>query len=99
MLIVSPDELRGPADDPGATILIPTPGGARAAFMAAAATPAPMLSASGGLNPLLRAANPLIELALPLRQLPTHPNVEDLRNQLMQMVRNFEVQGRANGID
>jgi type VI secretion system protein ImpK len=99
MFIVIPDERRGPGDDPGATILIPTPGGARAAFMAAAVTPAPMLPAGGGLNSLLRAANPLIELALPLRQLPTHPNVEELRNQLMQMVRNFEVQGRANGID
>lgn len=96
-----PDELRGPSDDLGATILIPTPGGARAAYIASAtsAGPAPLLPAGGGLNPLLRAANPLIELALPLRQLPTHPNVDELRNQLIQMIRQFETQGRANGLD
>ncbi|HEV3425610.1 MAG TPA: type VI secretion system protein TssL, long form [Paraburkholderia sp.] len=89
----------GPAEDPGATILIPTPGGARAAFVAAAAAVAPIPPTAGGLNPLLRAANPLLELALPLRQLPTHPNVEELRTQLMQMIHTFETQGRANGID
>lgn len=96
---MTPNEPRGPTDDPGATILIPTPGGARAAFVAAATGVAPIPSTAGGLNPLLRAANPLLELALPLRQLPTHPNVEELRAQLIQMVRTFETQGRANGID
>jgi type VI secretion system protein ImpK len=98
-LIVTPNEPRGPADDPGATILIPTPGGARATFVAAASAVAPLPANAGGLNPLLRAANPLLELALPLRQLPTHPNVEELRTQLMQMMRTFETQGRASGID
>lgn len=96
---MTPDEPRGPLDDPGATILIPTPGGARAAFVAAAATAVPIATQTGGLNPLLRAANPLLELAVPLRQLPTHPNVEELRTQLIQMMRTFETQGRANGID
>jgi type VI secretion system protein ImpK len=96
---VTPDEPRGPLEDPGATILIPTPGGARAAFVAAAATAAPISPLTGGLNPLLRAANPLLELAVPLRQLPTHPNVEELRTQLIQMMRTFETQGRASGID
>ncbi|MHB9837734.1 DotU family type VI secretion system protein [Paraburkholderia terrae] len=96
---MTPDEPRGPLEDPGATILIPTPGGARAAFVAAAATAAPISPLTGGLNPLLRAANPLLELAVPLRQLPTHPNVEELRTQLIQMMRTFETQGRASGID
>jgi type VI secretion system protein ImpK len=96
---VTPDEPRGPLEDPGATILIPTPGGARAAFVAAAAAAAPITVLTGGLNPLLRAANPLLELAVPLRQLPTHPNVEELRTQLIQMMRTFETQGRASGID
>lgn len=96
---MTPDEPRGPLEDPGATILIPTPGGARAAFVAAAATAAPISALTGGLNPLLRAANPLLELAVPLRQLPTHPNVEELRTQLIQMMRTFETQGRASGID
>ncbi|ALL66860.1 Outer membrane protein containing ImpK/VasF, OmpA/MotB domain [Paraburkholderia caribensis MBA4] len=96
---MTPDEPRGPLEDPGATILIPTPGGARAAFVAAAASAAPIPPLTGGLNPLLRAANPLLELAVPLRQLPTHPNVEELRTQLIQMMRTFETQGRASGID
>jgi type VI secretion system protein ImpK len=114
---VAPDEPldphypQGAGDDPGATILIPTPGGARGASPSsgasasasaapgAARTAAPMPADTGGLNPLLRAANPLLELAVPLRQLPTHPNVEELRTQLMQMVRTFETQGRAAGYD
>ena len=100
MFIVTPEEPRGPIEDPGATILIPTPGGARAAYVAAAAAAlTPIPATAGGLNPLLRAANPLLELALPLRQLPTHPNVEELRTQMMQMVRTFETQGRASGYD
>ncbi|KWB51761.1 hypothetical protein WL35_02350 [Burkholderia ubonensis] len=98
-IIVTPDEPRGPADDTGATILIPTPGGARAAFVAAQAAVAPIPATAGGLNPLLRAANPLLELALPLRQLPTHPNVEELRAQLIQLMRTFETEGRAAGFD
>lgn len=89
----------GPVEDPGATILIPTPGGARAAFVAAAVAVAPIPPTAGGLSALLRAANPLLELAVPLRQLPTHPNVQELHTQLMQMVHTFETQGRANGID
>ncbi|KVP58472.1 hypothetical protein WJ92_10525 [Burkholderia ubonensis] len=93
------DEPRGPADDTGARILIPTPGGARAAFVAALAAIAPIPATAGGLNPLLRAANPLLELALPLRQLPTHPNVEELRAQLIQLMRTFETGGRAAGVD
>jgi type VI secretion system protein ImpK len=97
---VSQDTPQGPFGDPGATILIPTPGASRAAFVSAAGVPvAPLAPSAGGLNPLLRAANPLIELAVPLRSLPTHPNLDELRTQLMQMIRNFEVQGRANSYD
>ncbi|KVQ05127.1 hypothetical protein WK00_12805 [Burkholderia ubonensis] len=96
---MNPDEPRGPAVDTGATILSPTPGGARAAFVAARAAVAPISATAGGLNPLLRIANPLLELALPLRQLSTHPNVEELRAQLVQMIRTFETEGRAAGLD
>lgn len=112
---MAPDEPLDPAyphgagDDPGATILIPTPGGARGASGSSASygfpspgsvrAAAPMPANTGGLNPLLRAANPLLELAVPLRQLPTHPNVEELRTQLTQMVRTFETEGRAAGYD
>lgn len=96
---MSQDESQRPADDPGATILIPTPGSARAQFVPAARNTAPISAQAGGLNPLVRAANPLIELALPLRYLPTHPNVDELRAQLIQMMRAFEAQGRASGFD
>jgi type VI secretion system protein ImpK len=96
---VVPDESRGAGEDPGATMLIPTPGGARAAFVAPASALAPIPAGAGGLNALLRAANPLIDLALPLRHLPTHPDLEQLRTQLIQMVRTFETQGRASGYD
>ncbi len=95
---MSPDDPPMSAD-PGATILIPTPGGARAPFVAAATSVAPIPAGAGGLNPLLRAANPLIDLALPLRQLPTHPDLEQLRTQLIQMMRAFETQGRTSGYD
>lgn len=95
---MSPEDPRMSAD-PGATILIPTPGGARTPFVAAATSVAPIPAGAGGLNPLLRAANPLIDLALPLRQLPTHPDLEQLRTQLIQMMRAFETQGRASGYD
>jgi type VI secretion system protein ImpK len=97
---VSQDTPSGPFTDPGATIMIPTPGGARTAFAGApAANVAPLPASAGGLNPLLRAANPLIELAVPLQSLPTHPNIEELRAQLIQMIRAFETQGRAAGYD
>lgn len=94
-----PEDPHGSGVDPGATILIPTPGGSRAAFVGAASAVAPIPAGAGGLNPLLSAANPLIELALPLRQLPTHPDLEQLRTQTIQMVRTFETQGRASGYD
>lgn len=96
---MTPDEPRGPADDAGATIIIPKPKNARMVFEPVQAVVAPILSRASGLNPLVRAANPLIELVLLLRQLPTHPNVEELRAQLVQMVRTFEAEGRACGLD
>ena len=89
--------------DAARTIMMPTPGLRRerpAAAKAAAATPAlAQLDATlDGRNPLLRAANPLLELALPLRRLTSHPDLEALRTQLIQMVRTFETNGRAFGV-
>nr|WP_307729963.1 DotU family type VI secretion system protein [Massilia phyllostachyos] len=48
-----------------------------------------------GLNPLVRAANPLLDLVTPLRHMATHPDVESLRMQLVQAIKAFEAQARA----
>ena len=47
----------------------------------------------------MRAANPLLDLALPLRTLPACADVEGLRAQLLQMVKLFEAEARASGFD
>ena len=59
----------------------------------------PLIAMAGGLNPLVRAANPLLDLALPLRRLPACADVEGLRAQLLQMVKVFEAEARASGFD
>lgn len=83
------------------TILIPQPGGRRAAATdsSAATRRAPLIATASGLNPLVRAANPLLDLALPLRTLPACADVEGLRAQLLQMVKLFETEARASGFD
>jgi type VI secretion system protein ImpK len=110
------------AADSDETILIPQPGGRRAAAMGApVATPSgvqtnaaaphaapsaasqtkrpPLITTASGLNPLVRAANPLLDLALPLRTMPACADVEGLRSQLLQMVKLFEAEARASGFD
>ncbi|KXU82890.1 hypothetical protein CR51_42620 [Caballeronia megalochromosomata] len=94
--------------DPDDTILIPQPGGrapVRAREQEAgharqdAAPRAPVLPVASGLNPLVRAANPLLELALPLRHRASMADIEGLRAELVRMVRAFEHDARASGID
>ena len=50
---------------------------------------------TSGLNPLLRAANPLLDLIVPLRHMSTHSDLEDLRRRLVDGVRQFESEARA----
>jgi type VI secretion system protein ImpK len=85
--------------DPDRTVLVPAPGGRRAAADAArpAASPAPGAGApapaqlhGAALNPLVRAANPLLDLVTPLRHMVSHPDVEALRLQLVQAIKTFE---------
>jgi type VI secretion system protein ImpK len=94
-------------DDPFAglgldrTVMMPSPGGRAApvrppAGEATEAVEAP--AATGGLNPLIAAANPLLNLIATLRASPTHPNPVALRDSLAQSVRRFEAQARAAGI-
>jgi type VI secretion system protein ImpK len=97
-----------PLADPDRTMLVPAPGGRRAAPAPAASTPPeppPVLStpATGapvqlhgeGLNPLVRAANPLLDLVTPLRRMAAHPDIEALRMQLIGAVKTFETAARA----
>lgn len=112
-----------PMHDPDRTVLVPAPGGRRAAAPAAvkgesdatqmaprgpaiAGGPAPAPAApakrsaapvqlhGSALNPLVKAANPLLDLVTPLRHMVSHPDVEALRNQLIDAVKAFEASAR-----
>jgi type VI secretion system protein ImpK len=90
--------------DAARTIRMPTPGRGRESRKADAGPQGrpdaltPLDVSVAGRNPLLRAANPLLELALPLRRLTTHPDLDALRTQLIQMMRRFEADGRSFGV-
>jgi type VI secretion system protein ImpK len=93
-----------PEQDPDATMMVPTPGGRRAAPRPTEAVPrepsqsAPPLAASlpgSGLNPLVLAANPLLALVVPLRTTAQPPDLQQLRERLALAVKTFEEQARA----
>ena len=115
-----------PEFDPDRTMLVPSPGGKRAATASAApaqedrtrmfsppasasaSAPAPANGPLGlaraasaphgsslGLNPLVRAANPLFDLLTPLRLMTSHPDVEQLRLQLVGAIKQFEAEAKA----
>jgi type VI secretion system protein ImpK len=100
-----------PMQDPDRTVLIPTPGGRRTppsqpASQAPADTTVAQQSAGApaqlhgaGLNPLVRAANPLLDLVTPLRRMASHPDVEALRMQLIAAVKSFETAAKADRVD
>ena len=96
--------------DPDRTVLIPTPGGGRrpapparavhpAPTPAAAPTTIPLALQGRGLNPLVQAANALLDLVVPLRFLPAPPDMELLRLRLTEQVQQFEAAARASHID
>ncbi len=76
-----------------------------AAHTRPAATPgsaAPATAAvvhGGGLNPLVRAANPLLDLVVPLRTTTQPPDLGQLRERLAQALKTFEADARAGGVD
>jgi type VI secretion system protein ImpK len=95
--------------DPDATMLVLNPGGRRTAAAAgaapaaasAAATAVPAahaVLAGSGLNPLVRAANPLLDLVVPLRHTLQQPDLEQLRERLAQAIRTFETEARDAGV-
>ncbi len=98
------DPLEAP-QDADRTILVPNPGGRKAAVSATAFGASPALSGAAvkshgvGLNPLVGLANPLLDLAVPLRRMIMHPDVEGLRQQLVQAIRTFEAAAKAKNIN
>jgi type VI secretion system protein ImpK len=71
----------------------------QAAPMAAAPLPAEGAETiSFGLNPLVAAAAPLLQLLGRLRTTYSQPNVDDLRERAIQQVRAFERQARDSGV-
>ena len=98
-----------PAADPDATMLVLNPGGRRPAAGAApgAAPPAPAAHAGApvhavppgsGLNRLVRAANPLLDLVVPLRHTTQPPELSQLRERLAGAIRTFEAEARESGV-
>ena len=92
-----------PGHDPDHTVLLPTPGGRRPASTGApqpADSAAEALALRGeGLNPLVRAANPLLDLVVPLRSMTRAPDMEALRERLVQAIQQFEAQARASRVE
>lgn len=96
--------------DPDHTLLMPTPGGRRPTSPTRAAIDDaqsdPMADESGaqptlgeGLNPLVRAANPLLDVVAALRFMARAPDMEMLRERLIQAIRQFEVQARNSRVE
>jgi type VI secretion system protein ImpK len=93
-------------DDPFAelgvdrTVFMPAPGGRAAQPRAPLPEQTEALdtrTVTSGLNPLVAAANPLLNVIPQLRTSAQHPNPTALRDRLAQGVRQFEAQARASG--
>lgn len=87
---------RSPLDDPAAVRAAqrpvqPAPGPAD--------TRATVQLPGRGLNPLVHAANPLLSLIAPLRATTDWAGLDDLREQLVYAIRNFESDLRARRVD
>lgn len=59
----------------------------------------PVVLHGSGLNPLARAANPLLDLIVPLRLTQSQPDLEQLRDRLQRAVKTFEADARAARVD
>src|SRR5205807_980094 len=85
------------------TILIPTPGGRSTPKptepppIVLAEGSVPVVASDSGLNPLLAAANPLLNLVPRLRGLMSHHDPAGLKETLVRHVKQFEVQSKAAG--
>ena len=92
-----PQAVTPPAPEPlsappaAAPFVLPLP----PAPVAAPVTPLP----GGGLNPLVRSANPLLDLVVPLRTTAQPHDLQQLRERLAQALKAFETEARAGGAD
>ena len=82
--------------DADATVVLPTPGRRRGAFATYLERPAAAadLSALGGLNPLIEAANPILAAVAQIRHALRHPDPAGLRVRLRQQIDAFERSAR-----
>ena len=98
VLVPAPGGRRAPAAPPpdsDATQMAPRAASAPPPVQPRPAAPhVPVQLHGSGLNPLVRAANPLLDLIAPLRHMVSHPDVEALRNQLIHAVKTFEASAR-----
>jgi type VI secretion system protein ImpK len=106
-------DYQDPFSRPDGTVIRPRPGGGRQAGgeggrtrvpAAAPVVPAAPLSAEArallgaGLNPLVRAASPLLLLAGQLRTARSAMDVGELRRQVLEEIRLFEERARTDGV-
>ena len=101
-------------DDPFApsesdrTIIMPSPGARTAASQAtpvkgpidssASRGPTEAAAPVAGMNPLVAAANPLLDIVPQLRTTPQHPDPAGLRDYLAQNIKTFEARAKAAGV-
>ncbi|MBW8756434.1 MAG: type IVB secretion system protein IcmH/DotU [Burkholderiales bacterium] len=98
-----------PSDDPDATMMIPKPGGRRAAMPAPSAGQAMTLDPSAvlsevedggapvGMNPLVANASVLLNTVPTIRRTMNHPDPAGLREYLLRAITEFEQRARAAG--
>jgi len=98
-----------PSDDPDATMMIPKPGGRRAAMAAPTAGRAMTLDPSAvlseiedggapvGMNPLVANASVLLNTVPTIRRTMNHPDPAGLREYLLRAITEFEQRARAAG--
>ena len=106
---MSSTDPNNPMQDPDRTMFVPAPGGRRSAPAQPASPDATTVNQSrpaapaqlhgDGLNPLVRAANPLLGLVPPLRAMASHPDVEALRMQLIAAIKTFEASAKAARVE
>ena len=95
-------------DDPFAapdlehTVVIPTPGGRARSASASPRAPtgldATPVAETSGLNPLVAAANPLLDIVPSLRATVQHPDPAGLKEFLARQIRQFEERARAANV-
>lgn len=99
---MSQDDPFSSAGNADKTIIMPSPGGRAPAASPSSAPAADQPDESGaaeyGLNPLVAAANLLLNIASQLRATLQHDDPAELRDQLVQGIRAFEARARAAGV-